>query len=131
MIGSKNMPAASWNDGKDRFHTPLDYWYGRGPLWQVYWVYGVLLSSIGAAGVLYLVTGGYVGPAGAIALIAIGFAYTAWVLVSVWHCAFNMGPSPFGIERDALGWLARVLTIGWALTVLGLSLPVIQIAFGG
>jgi hypothetical protein len=131
MIGSKNMPVTSWSDGKIRFHSPLDYWYGRGPLWQVYWVYGVLLSSAGALGVLYLVTREYVGPMGAIGLIAVGFAYTAWVLVSVWRCAFNMRPKPVGLEREALGWLARVLTVGWAVTVLGLSLPVIQIAFGG
>jgi hypothetical protein len=125
------MPITSWRGVENRVLTPLDFWHGRGPLWQVYWVYGVLLSSIGAAVVLYLVTGGYVWPAGALGMIAVGFAYTAWVLVSVWHCAFNMTPKPFGIEREALGWLARVLTVGWAVTVLGLAIPVVQIAFGG
>ena len=125
------MPVTSWRGDEGRLYTPLDYWNGRGPLWQIYWVYGVMLSSIGAVVVLYLVSGGYLGPAGALLSIALGFVYTAWVLVGVWRCAFNMGPDPFGIERDALGWLARVLTIGWAVTVLGLALPVVQIAFGG
>ncbi len=105
-----------------------DYWRGRGPLWRVYWIYGVLASTIGALVVLALARSGQVGTWGALGLILIGFVYTAWVLVSVWRCAFNMGPAPLGIDREALGWLARVLTIGWAVTVLGLSIPVIQIA---
>jgi hypothetical protein len=50
-------------------------------------------------------------------------AYTVWIVVSVWRCAFN-------VENPLYGHMARALTVAWAinaLMVLGfLELQVVQ-----
>jgi hypothetical protein len=95
---------------------PLTYWRGEGPLWRLYWIYGVLVSTAG--GTILMTAAIYrLLPSWAILLLALlGLAYTAWILVSTWRCAFNIeSPRVLGIEREALGWLARVLTFGWVL----------------
>lgn len=86
------------------------YWQGRGRLWVVYWLYGVLGSAIltallalpvalaGVSAVYYLV---------ALAVVAV---YTVWIVVSVWRCAFN-------VDRELWAYLARGLTVFWALNV--------------
>jgi hypothetical protein len=65
-----------------------------------------------------------------LALVLLGLAYTMWILVSTWRCAFNIQGEPFGIDRMTLGWMARVLTFGWAINAVGASLILLQIAFG-
>ena len=50
-------------------------------------------------------------------------AYTVWIVVSVWRCAFN-------VEKPMYGHMARALTVAWAinaLLVLGfLELQILQ-----
>lgn len=86
------------------------YWRGRGPLWKVFWLWGVLGSWIlaglfgaawGAFGMswgLYLVTG------------VVMVAYSVWILVSVWRCALNT-------TAEHWGQIARFLTVAWALNI--------------
>jgi hypothetical protein len=110
---------------------PLAYWRGEGPLWRLYWIYGVLVSTAG--GTILMTAAIYrLLPAWAILLLALlGLAYTAWILVSTWRCAFNIeSPRVLGIEREGLGWLARVLTFGWAINAVGATFLLLQIAFG-
>lgn len=64
-----------------------------------------------------------------VCLVTVGIAYTAWILVGVWRCGFNRNPRPFGFERETVGWMARVLTIGWAVNGVGASLLVLQAVF--
>lgn len=113
---------------------PLDealrYWRGEGPLWRLYWIYGVLLSTAGGTLILFGVTYRVVSPWVILILVVSGLLYTVWVLVSVWRCAFNTSPRPFGFEREAIGWLARLLTFAWAVNAVGGSLMLLQAAFG-
>lgn len=87
------------------------YWRGRGPLWKVFWLWGVVGSwilaglfwsawaGLGMSWGLYVVTG------------VIMIAYTVWILVSVWRCAQNASAEHWGMA-------ARFLTIAWALNIL-------------
>jgi len=96
-------------------------WRGTAPLWRVYWLYGVLGSTILTALIAVpALLGWYTLPALTLAL-GIGFAYTAWILVSIWRCAFNIKDEPLGIPRDTLAMLARWLTVAWAINVVGFS----------
>lgn len=86
------------------------YWRGEGPLWRVYWLWGVagslMLAGLFGWGLLgYGVSWGYVLIAG----VVMGL-YTVWILVSVWRCADNVREARWG---DA----ARMLTAAWALNV--------------
>lgn len=87
------------------------YWTGRGPLWKVFWLWGVLgswilaglfgatWSAFGMSWGLYLVTG------------VVMVAYSVWILVSVWRCAPNATAEHWGL-------VARFLTVAWALNIL-------------
>ena len=85
-------------------------WRGEGRLWLVFWIYGVLLSII--------VTGVFLAqlatedpiPGFKQFLIVAFIPYTVWILVSIWRCAFN-------VENELYGYMARVLTIAWAINV--------------
>ena len=44
------------------------------------------------------------GPSSSAALAA----YTVWIVVSVWRCAFN-------VEKPLYGHMARALTVAWAI----------------
>jgi hypothetical protein len=98
-----------------------DAWRGDAPLWQVYWLYGVLASGAAAAAVLLAATQGWIGPAGLLLMLAVGAAYTAWVLVAIWRCAFNVRGALLGVPPEAWGVLARWLTITWAINLAGLA----------
>jgi hypothetical protein len=79
---------------------------GHTPLWRVFWIYGVLLSHMYFAVILYLF--GRVGTP-MIALLLAGFvAYTAVITRGVWINAYNT-------ESKVLGEIARFLTVAWAL----------------
>jgi hypothetical protein len=107
------------------------YWEGKGPLWKVYWLYGVLLSLVLAAVVAAAGLRHWVGLPGLIAMV-VGLAiYTGWILVSVWRCAENVEGRPLGLEPDVWSSLARALTIGWAINVAGLSILLIQMSVAG
>lgn len=106
------------------------YWHGEGPLWKLYWIYGVLLSTLGGTFIL-AVTLQRALPVPVLALLlAVALVYTGAILVSIWRCAFNIAGDPFGIDREAWGWIARVLTIGWVLNAAGGSLMLLQYAMG-
>lgn len=102
------------------------YWHGEGPLWKLYWVYGVLLSTLGGTVLMTGVMQRLLPVPVLLLLLAAGLTYTAFILVSIWRSAFNIAGRPLGIEREAWGWLARVLTFGWALNAGGASLMLLQ-----
>lgn len=86
------------------------YLNGHGPLWRLFWLWGVVgswilfaifytaLQQVGITWGLFVVSG------------IIMLPYTGWVLTSVWMCAGNVGNKMWG---DA----ARFLTIIWALNI--------------
>ena len=85
------------------------YWAGRGPLWKVFWVWGVAGSWILAA--LFLLAATTIGVNWPVYLVTavIMIAYTVWILVSVWRCADN--------AEEQWRLIARMLTVAWALNV--------------
>ncbi|MDX1610093.1 MAG: hypothetical protein R3225_08230 [Halofilum sp. (in: g-proteobacteria)] len=87
------------------------YWRGDGPLWRVFWLWGVVGSWLLAAVFLLAVQGlGISWPLYLItAVIMLG--YTVWILVSVWRCAEHAQPEYWGA-------IARALTVAWALNVI-------------
>jgi hypothetical protein len=87
------------------------YWRGRGPLWKVYWLYGVLGSNVLALILFFLMERGALGSVWfqlALLLLAV---YTIWIVVAVWRCAFN-------VENPLYGHMAKALTVAWALNAL-------------
>lgn len=106
------------------------YWHGEGPLWKLYWIYGVLLSSIGGAVILVAVLERALPVPILVLLLGLALVYTAFIQISVWRSAFNIGSDPLGIDREGWGWIARVLTVGWALNAAGGSLMLLQFALG-
>jgi hypothetical protein len=99
------------------------YWRGHGPLWKVYWLYGVLGSSLLAVILLLLMQRGAIDSLWFQIVLLLLAAYTVWIVVSVWRCASN-------VENPLYGQMARALTVAWAinaLLVLGfLELQVLQ-----
>lgn len=89
------------------------YWQGAGPLWRIYWIYGVLGSTVLAGLYWGTILTGVVWPRQALLLVLAG--YTVWIVVSVWRCAPNAA-------NPLYGQLARVLTIAWAANALLLLL---------
>ncbi len=104
------------------------YWRGEGPLWKVYWLYGVLLSTglavvIAAAGLRH-----WVSLPGLIAMLVGLAVYTVWVLVSVWRCAENIEGQPFGYDPELWTAVARTATVAWAINEVALSILLIQMS---
>jgi len=86
------------------------YAEGDAPLWKAFWLWGVVLSwilfaafatAINSVGISWLLF--------AVATIVM-IPYTAWILVAVWRCAFN-------VRNDLWGYLARFLTVVWSLNI--------------
>ncbi|KPQ08473.1 MAG: Positive regulator of sigma(E), RseC/MucC [Rhodobacteraceae bacterium HLUCCA12] len=102
------------------------YWAGHGPLWKLYWVYGVGLSTLGGAFILATVLQRALPVSVLVALLGVALLYTGFILVSIWRSAFNIASDPLGIDREAWGWIARVLTFGWALNAGGGALMLLQ-----
>ena len=88
-----------------------DYWRGNGPLWKVFWLWGVLGSWILAA-VFGLLAAG-LGISWPLYLVfgAVMVVYTIWILVAVWRCADN-------VRAEHWAPIARALTVAWALNVI-------------
>ena len=97
------------------------YWRGDGPLWKIYWLYGVLGTVVVAAAIVVPMVMHWIGPAAAFVALLLGVVYTVWILVGVWRCAFNIAGQPLGMDRDGWGTLARMLTVAWAINVIALS----------
>jgi hypothetical protein len=102
------------------------YWQGKGPLWKVYWLYGVLVS-VGLAVVIATAAFGKLVAFPGLVVMILGLAiYTVWILVSVWRCAENVEGRPLGYEPALWTALSRSLTVAWAINVLALSLLLID-----
>ncbi len=84
------------------------YWRGERRLWVVFWVYGVLLSTIVTGVFLAQLATENPIPGLKQFLIVAFIPYTVWVPVSIWRCAFN-------VENELYGHMARILTIAWAI----------------
>lgn len=87
------------------------YWQGRGPLWKVFWLWGVVGSWILAALFLAAVLGLGISWPLYLVTAVIMVCYTVWILVSVWRCAENA-------TQEHWGLIARMLTVAWALNVI-------------
>lgn len=80
---------------------------GEGPLWKVFWLYGVVPSNLLLGAILAMLW--YKAAAGAIvAMLAVLVVYTGWIVVSVWQCADNVKTEHY------YGVIARWLTVAWA-----------------
>jgi hypothetical protein len=97
------------------------YWRGHGPLWKVYWLYGVLGSNVLGAILLLLIRQGALGTFWFQVVWLLLAAYTVWIVVSVWRCAFN-------VDNPMYGHMARALTVAWAINAL-MILGFLQIQF--
>lgn len=92
------------------------YWRGEGRLWLVFWIYGVLLSTIVTGVFLAQLASEDPIPGLKQFLIVTFIPYTVWVIVSMWRCAFN-------VENELYSHMARVLTIAWPINVTLLIIP--------
>lgn len=109
----------------------LLYWRGNGPLWRLFWIWGVLGSTAGGSLLLAVTLSGVLHPWPVFFLALAGLAYTVWIVGSIWRCAFNIRSRRVGgIERETLGWMARLLTFGWAINAAGATIFLLQVAFG-
>lgn len=97
------------------------YWRGEGPLWKLYWVYGVLGSLLLSAAIALPMWQRWIGQGVAIAALVGGAIYTAWILVSVWRCALNIKGEPLGMSREGWALLVRMLTVAWAINFAALA----------
>ena len=107
------------------------YWRGDGPLWRVFWLYGVAASGAIKAFVALAALVGWLTPtvlAGAVAGVAI---YAQWLLASVWRCAHNVRTDALGVRRAMWGVLARLLTLAWAICVIGIAANLLRVATTG
>lgn len=92
------------------------YWHGQGPLWKIYWLYGVFGSLI-LAGLLMLPIEqtGHIRLGHYLLAVGVLCLYSLWINVSVWRCANN-------VQRKEWGYAARALTVFWAINVILLLL---------
>lgn len=88
----------------------LYYLNGEGPLWKLFWLWGVLLSWV-LFGLFYLAST-TMGVSWGLFIIsgAIMLPYSIWLLVSIWMCAGNT-------SNDFWGRAARFLTLIWSLNI--------------
>ena len=91
--------------------TITQYWNGDGPLWRIFWIWGVIGSWILAG--LFALGAANFGVTWGLFLVAavVMVAYTIWILISVWRCADNT-------QEKHWSPISRALTVAWALNVL-------------
>ncbi|MDP1730925.1 MAG: hypothetical protein Q8L54_07065 [Devosia sp.] len=101
----QSKPTHSLRSGLTAFFAPeFRAWRGEARLSAVFWVHGVLVSSVL---ITLFATSIYRGQVFLEQALLIGFGfYTAWVLVSIWRC--SSAAEPFW------GVLAKLLTVPWA-----------------
>ncbi len=86
---------------------------GRTRLWIAFWIYGVLFSQAFFGAILYFYRR---VDAVALALMLAAFLlYTAWIMRTIWVDALN-------VRNDMWGYLARWLTVAWALNAVMVSI---------
>jgi len=88
----------------------VHYLSGKGPLWRLFWLWGVIgswilfgvfywaLSNLGINWALFIIATVVMGP------------YTVWILASIWQCAGN-------VRNGMWGDLARLGTVVWAINI--------------
>lgn len=85
---------------------------GRTRLWVAFWIYGVLFSHVLFGAILYFYR--QVGTL-FLTLMLGGFVlYTAWIMRKIWVNALN-------VRSEMWGYLARWLTVAWALNAVLVS----------
>ncbi len=90
------------------------YLFGEGPLWKVFWLYGVVPSNLLLATILVMLKSDSRNSV-LYALLAVLVIYTAWIVTAVWRCADNVRTVQYGI-------IARWLTVAWAINTLFFTL---------
>lgn len=90
------------------------YLKGEGPLWKLFWLWGVLGSWI-LFGIFILAVQNF-GITWPLVIVSgiVMLPYSVWVLASVWQCALN-------VRTYFWGNLARFLTVIWALNLGGVA----------
>jgi hypothetical protein len=88
------------------------YWTSNGPLWRVFWIYGVATSAVLAAIYAFALAESVIWLEQI--MLPIFVAYTLWIVVSVWRCAPNA-------EQELHALLARWLTVVWSINTLLLA----------
>jgi hypothetical protein len=88
------------------------YWRGEGSLSRVFWLYGVGFSMLAIGGLTWARYALGLGDRALTLAILFLFAYTLWILVSVWRCAARRG------DDDVYAVMARWLTVAWAINAL-------------
>lgn len=85
---------------------------GHTRLWVVFWIYGVLVSHLLFAAIVYAYR--VVGTP-LLAMTLFGFlVYTALIMRAVWVNAFN-------VDREIYAHIARALTVAWSLNAVLVS----------
>lgn len=90
----------------------IRYWKGEGSLSRLFWLYGVLFSSLAIALVAWAFLTERITEQALVGAVLLLFVYTVWILVSVWRCAARRG------DDDFYGSMARWLTIAWAINAI-------------
>lgn len=85
---------------------------GRTRLWVVFWIYGVVLSQVFFGAILYFYR--RVDAMTVALMLAAFLLYTAWIMRTIWVDALN-------VRNDMWGYLARWLTVAWALNAVLVS----------
>jgi hypothetical protein len=88
----------------------LYYLQGQGPLWRIFWLWGVVGSWILFAIFIFALQRLGVTWALVIGSAVVMLPYSVWILASVWQCAGN-------VSNDFWANLARFLTVIWALNL--------------
>src|SRR5690606_34520518 len=92
----------------DRLDTP-----GSTPLWQAFWLQGVLLSHLLFGTILLLYR--QVDSVTLALLLTAFVGYTAWLLNAVWRNAGN-------VREPIYGEIARFLTVAWSINAVLVSI---------
>lgn len=87
--------------------SPFDSILLDKPLKTAFWLYGVILSQLLWGASLFVYMNG-AALATEVLMFAVLLAYTAWILMTIWHCSWN-------VENPAYGETARFLTVAWAV----------------
>lgn len=107
------------------------YWRGDGPLWRVYWLYGVAASGGAKLLVALAAVLGWLTPPVLAGTVAAAAVYAQWLLVSVWRCAPNVRTNALGVSRGAWGVLARLLTLAWTIAAIAIAANLLRAAAVG
>ncbi len=86
---------------------------GHTKLWVAFWLYGVLASHVFFGAIIYTYREASTAVVGL--MLAGLLLYTAWIMHTIWINALN-------VRNEFWGYLARWLTVAWALNAAMVSL---------